>query len=224
MRSQVEVYVQNLRVDDWRAWDSLLSAEEKAQRDKYYSVGDRQAFTVCRGTLRQRLAAALGRSPQHLRFRKGAYGKPHLNDDGLSFNVSHSEDLALIAITPLSCVGVDIEFQRPLQEIFELAQRYFSVCEQKALRQLPVSLQREGFFHCWSRKEAFIKAIGMGLSFPLHRFDVSLDPRAPAEILALRDPHYGEQQWTLHTLCVAPSYSAALVTSEPTAVRIHPLL
>lgn len=219
----VQVHVLDLRRPPSQDEEALLSPEEEARRDGFYQARDRQAFTLCRAGLRRRLGAALGLAPAELRFREGPYGKPHLRDGGLGFNLSHSGDLALIAITELAAVGVDIERERPLSDLQQLAARYFSPAEQEALRQLPADLQTEAFFHGWSRKEAFIKAIGLGLSFPLERFDVSLDPRQPARLQAIRDPRYSQDPWTLHGLTIAPGYSAALVTPGAAQVRlVHP--
>jgi len=223
MKAEVQIHVLNLRVEAWRAFDDILTPDEIARRDRFIREPDRQAFTICRAGLRERLGTALSIPARELRFVEGPYGKPHLVDGTLAFNVSHSKDLGLIAITPLPQVGVDIEYMRALTDLFDLARRYFSPREQALLHTLPESLHVEGFFNAWSRKEAFIKAIGRGLSFPLDRFDVSLDPRVPAELLTLRGTEYTEREWALKALTIAPDYRAAVVTPMPATVSLYPL-
>ncbi len=217
---EVQIHVLDLRVPNWREMDEVLSPDEKERRSRFYSERDRQAFTICRWGLRNHLAAAMGVEPRTLRFRIGPYGKPHLCNDALNFNVSHSEDLALIAISELPCVGVDIEYQRSLDDLPALARQNFSPAEQEALQQLPDELKCAGFFCCWSRKEAFIKAVGRGLSFPLKQFDVSLDPRGPAQLLALRELDFADRDWVLHELLIDRNYRAALVTPQAATLRI----
>jgi len=216
----VDVHIVPLRQSAWQRLDRTLSAAERARRDRLLRPEDQEAFTVCRAALRQRLGAQLGRAPSTLVFAENRYGKPHLIDRALCFNVSHSADHALIAISSHDEVGVDIEHQRPLHDMMALARRSFSPREQDALWRLPAPLRCAGFFRCWSRKEAFIKAIGMGLSFSLDRFDVTLDPRVPARLLDIRSPQHAAAGWILHHLEVLPRYSAALVTRGPAQIRL----
>ena len=220
MSATVDVHVVRLREDGWRRHDIVLSAAERTRQERLLREEDQEAFTICRAMLRRLLAARLAVAPLSLSFIDGRYGKPHLTDRALCFNVSHSADWALIAISSHDAVGVDIERQRPLEDMMALAQRSFSAAEQDALWRLPMHLRSEGFFRCWTRKEAFIKAIGMGLSFPLDRFDVTLDPRIPARILDIRSPRHATSDWTLHHLEAVPRYSAALVTRGPAQVRL----
>ena len=201
-------------------YEAALTPDERARRDRFYFAPDRQAYTVYRGALRLILARALDRAPDRVALRLGPYGKPHLVDDALHFNVSHSGDIALIALSAERPLGVDIEQERPLEDLFALAKRHFSPTERGTLRGLPDALQTPAFFRCWSRKEAFIKAIGLGLHFPLEGFDVTLDPRAPARIVAIRDDRYRDTPWVLHHLDIAHGYSAALVTPGPASVGL----
>ena len=205
------------------AFEAALNPAERVRRDRFYFAPDRQAYTVCRGALRLILGHALDRPPSEITFRLGPYGKPHLTDGDLHFNVSHSGDLALIALSRDLPMGVDIEQERPLEDLFALAKRHFSPTERSTLRTLPPELQVPAFFRCWSRKEAFIKAIGLGLSFALDGFDVTLDPRAPPRIVEVRDARYGKTPWALRHLDIAEGYSAALVTDGPATVEMAPL-
>ena len=202
--------------------EAVLTPAERDRRDRFVFARDRCAYTVCRGALRHILAEAVSMAPDAVTFREGPYGKPALVHPPLPFNVSHSGDMALIAVCPDGPVGVDIERERPLSDLFALARRHFSPTEQAALAALPTALHVPAFFRCWSRKEAFIKAIGLGLHFPLHDFDVSLDPREPAQIIAVRDRRYANTPWTVHDLDVAEGYSAALVTQGPATITVSP--
>ncbi len=201
-------------------FEAALTPAERVRRDRFYFAPDRQAHTVCRGALRLILGHALDRPSSEISFRLGPHGKPHLTDADLHFNVSHSGDLALIALSTETTLGVDIEQERPLKDLFALAKRHFSPTERATLRALPRELQGPAFFRCWSRKEAFIKAIGLGLSFPLDAFDVTLDPRAPAHIVEVRDTRYGQTPWALQHLEITRGYSAALVTPGPATVEM----
>jgi 4'-phosphopantetheinyl transferase len=159
-----------------------------------------------------------------VRFRYNGYGKPELAhpfaSSDLRFNFSHSEGLALAAVTCGRRVGVDIERVRPLRDLEALAERVFSLREREALRQLPQDLRPRGFFNCWTRKEAYIKAIGDGLTHPLERFSVSLVPGVPARLEAVEDDTAALGAWTLEALAPHPEYVAAIVV-EGRPRRIH---
>ena len=220
MSSEVSVYVIDLRVSTWRALDHLLTAAERAHRDRFVFECDRQAFTVCRARLRHILGDRLGVAPREISFKLGPYGKPHVHDDAVAFNVSHSGDLGLIAISDQEVVGVDIERERSLPDFMSISRRYFSEEERAQLAKLPHELRQRAFFLCWSRKEALIKAIGMGLSFGLDQFDVELDPREAAKIKRI-DGECSSTRWVLHHLTIAPRYCAALVTPSPAIIHIN---
>ena len=217
----VDVHAFSLRRDDWMALDAVLSTAERDHCRTLYFLGDRQAYTVCRATLRQHLSARLQIEPSAINLHAGPYGKPALSRTDVHFNVSHSGDWGVIAITTQGPVGIDIEEERPMSDMMGVAQTHFSTLELRALQQLPVHLQTTGFYRCWSRKEAFIKAIGMGLSFPLEAFDVSLDPRAQARILEIRTEEQRNNDWVLHHLDVVTGYCAALVTTGPARIQIQ---
>lgn len=203
------------------ALEAVLSDDERDRRDRFYFAPDRQAYTVCRGSLRHILGMALAQAPDTLRFTLGPYGKPHLADQEVHFNVSHSADIAVIAVSETTPIGVDIEQARRLDDLFALARRHFSPTEQEVLAGLPGSERVAAFFRCWARKEAFIKAIGLGLNFPLHGFDVSLAPGVPAQLLDIRDARHSEG-WRLHHLEIAQGYAAALVTQGTATITVAP--
>jgi 4'-phosphopantetheinyl transferase len=165
--------------------------------------------------LRSLLAPYLGKAPGALEFEHNVYGKPALlhtaGDQPLEFNMAHSGGLALIAVAHQQGLGVDIELKRPLVNADAIAQTYFSAYERTTLRGLPVGAKTDAFYACWTRKEAYIKAIGKGLSLPLDEFDVTLAPVEPAHLLHVRDSPDEVACWTLYSLAPAPGYAGALV-------------
>ena len=131
-------------------------------------------------------------------------------ETGLQFNLSHSAELALYAFTYQRQIGVDVEYMRPNIECDLLARSQFSPTEYTALQALPPLLQEKAFFLCWSRKESYIKAKGMGLSLPLDQFDVSLVPGEPAQLLDSREEAQATTHWSLHSLEPGNDYAGAL--------------
>lgn len=213
------------RVDLWRvALDrptalvdrlfATLDADERGRAARFAFARDRRRFVVTRGALRTILARHLGTTPTSVRLRYGQHGKPELDGSGqppvLTFNVSHSGDLALIAVTRARMVGVDVEEIRPDVATLDVAARFFAPAEVAALWSLPTDQRAIGFFNCWTRKEAYVKARGEGLSTPLDRFVVSLAPGEPAALLRSEvDP--GEvARWSLRALDLGPDYVGAL--------------
>lgn len=218
-----------LATDDIHVWrialevgDSLLirlrevlSEDERQRAERFYFEKDRCHFTAARGVLRMLLSGYLSRRPEAVCFAYGNYGKPRLadedNESDLRFNLTHSHGLALVAVTRRREVGVDVERIRDMERDGEpLAERFFSPREAAVLRSLPTELRREAFFHCWTRKEAYIKAQGKGLSLPLDQFDVSLHPDEPAALLATPHDPTEAQRWSLRRLLPADGYVGAL--------------
>ena len=195
----------------------VLSAEEVARAERFRFARDRQHFIVARGLLRTLLGRYLHIAPQNLSFSYNTYGKPALtiqDSSGeprqLQFNLSHSRELALFAFTTTRLIGIDIEYMRADIEYEQLAKHYFSAYEYATLREVPAEMQREAFYHCWTRKEAYIKARGKGLSLPLDLFDVSLRPGEPAALLNSREDPSEHLRWSLHALAPGANYAAAL--------------
>jgi 4'-phosphopantetheinyl transferase len=210
-----EVHVVTLDLDqdgaDEERFAALLSADERARSQRFRFARDRRRFIVGRGTLRLILGRYLGAQPARLSFRYGPHGKPALEgDSALRFNLSHSQGLALYALAMEHEVGVDMERIQPLPDLEDIARSCFAEGEIAALWALPEAQRLHAFFACWTRKEAFIKAIGDGLSFPLDRFDVSLVPGAPARLLRVEGDPGEASRWTLAALHPAPGYAAAL--------------
>lgn len=194
-----------------------LSADELERAARFHFERDRRHFIVARGVLRNILARYLRTEPPRLRFSYTKYGKPSLIAEvgfpDLNFNVSHSHTMALFAITRGRELGVDIEYIRADFECAQIAERFFSTQENAVLCALPAEMQFEAFFNCWTRKEAYIKAIGEGLSHPLDQFDVSLVPGEPAQLLQTRDDPDEVRRWSMCALFPGEQYAAALVAA-----------
>jgi 4'-phosphopantetheinyl transferase len=158
----------------------LLSADERARADRFRFERDRSRYTVGRARLRVLLGGYLGLVPSRLTFEYGEFQKPRLAGDQVRFNLSHSGSTALFAFTTQGEVGIDVERDDADFARERIAERFFSPAEVRELRALDPALQPLGFLTCWTRKEAFIKARGDGLSLALDSFDVSLRPGSPA--------------------------------------------
>jgi 4'-phosphopantetheinyl transferase len=189
---------------------ALLSSDERERARRFRFDVHRDAFLRARAFLRRTLAAELGRDPRSLAFREGPWGKPCLaNAPRLEFNLSHSGAIALCALAPMP-VGVDVEQHREGVESLEIAELYFTENELATLRTLPPPERVLGFFLCWTRKEAYVKARGEGLTVPLSSFDVTCAPGAPARLTGLGDAAPEVARWSVANLDVAPGYSAAV--------------
>ncbi|HEU4597132.1 MAG TPA: 4'-phosphopantetheinyl transferase superfamily protein [Pyrinomonadaceae bacterium] len=197
-----------------RALARLLSEDESERAGKFYFPRDRDHYIVARGALRKILGLYTSVAPELLRFTYNEFGKPSLLDvehgDALRFNVSHSHGLALYAVAREREVGVDIEFVREDFAGIEIGEHFFSRREVSALRALPGAAFTKAFFDCWTRKEAYIKARGEGLSHPLERFAVSLAPGEPAALLCTDDDPLEAARWSLVELFPGEGYCAAL--------------
>jgi 4'-phosphopantetheinyl transferase len=202
----------------------ILSEDERDRADRFRFPKDRWRFVAGRGLLRLILARYLGTLPDRIRFSYGPQGKPSLagNLDGgaLRFNVSHSDALALFAFARDRELGVDLERVDPLVAAERIPEYFFSSQECASLRSLPAEFQPEAFFHCWSRKEAYLKAKGGGLTVPLDQFSVSLAPNQPAELLWTAEPREN-CRWSLHALTPAPGYVGALAVEDHACRLLH---
>jgi 4'-phosphopantetheinyl transferase len=191
-----------------------LAADEQARAERFYFERDRGHFIAARGVLRAILGGYLNRVPESLSFCYSSHGKPALagesDGDAIRFSVSHSHGVALFAVTRGREVGIDLERIRSDLAVAEIAGRFFSRREVAMLRTLPAEAQREAFFLCWTRKEAYLKARGEGLSLLLDQIDVSLAPGEPNAVPGTqRDPSEASS-WSLQELTPAPGYVAAL--------------
>ena len=175
----------------------------------------RRRFVAARGILRSIFGRYLACEPAEIRFEYGSHGKPRMVQPELrikiEFNIAHSDDLALLAFGLGRKVGVDLEKMRDIPEMPQLVSRNFSARESAAWRSLPQAERKLAFFNCWVRKEAFVKAVGDGLSYPLQAFDVSLLPGEKPELLAISGEAVAAKRWTLFGVEAAEGFAAALV-------------
>jgi len=194
----------------------VLAADELGRAARFRFPADRDRFVITHGAIRHILAAHLNLSPPKIRFQYGSHGKPEIagagNDLNLRFNLSHSADLALAAIVRESRIGVDVERVRTNASCMEIAEQYFSAGEIAKLKDIPADQQTEAFFDCWTRKEAYVKACGAGLSVPLNSFEVpfgSAGEAAPFELPAAKSDEI--RLGTMYVLSPLPGYKAAMV-------------
>ena len=210
-----EVHVWHANLDEHEAGPlkALLTEDEVSRADRFHFAKDRNHYTVARGLLRKLLAGYLAKSASDLRFAYAEKGKPALDEgqQSLNFNLAHSHGCVIYAFSRGREVGVDLEFKREGLEAEKIAERFFSPPEIVALRALPLELRRQAFFDCWTRKEAYIKARGDGLSLPLDRFDVSLAPGEAAALLRNHQDPAEVTRWTMQSIPVPVGYVAALV-------------
>ena len=192
----------------------LLSRDEHERAARFHFEKDRQHFKAARSALRIILGRYVKVPPGSLEFGQTEYGKPFLTNPeaaGVLFNLSHSGEIAVIAVTRDREVGVDVEFARPDFATNEVAEHFFSVAEIYTLSGLEPHLRTQAFFNCWTRKEAYVKARGEGLSMPLDVFDVSLAPDVPAAMLSNRVDKSEPLHWIFHDLQIDSDYAGALV-------------
>ncbi|PYX86503.1 MAG: phosphopantetheine-protein transferase [Acidobacteria bacterium] len=196
----------------------LLSGDELERAARFRFQQDHDRFVASRSILRSLLAGYLATDPSSLRFRYAEKGKPDLpSSPELQFNVAHSGEIILWAFARERRVGIDVEEIRTDFSTQEIAERFFSPAERQALCSLAASRRHQAFFHCWTRKEAFVKATGDGLSLPLDQFDVALASGQPAYLIATRPDAEESRRWSMHNLDVHPNYAAALVIERPVA-------
>jgi 4'-phosphopantetheinyl transferase len=195
-------------------WQELLSSDELKRAARFHFPRDRQRFVTSRALLRTILAGFLASDPATLTFSYSDKEKPSLAPahagSNIAFNISHSGGIALLAFTRGREIGVDVEPVRSNFDMEAIARRFFSPAEQKQLAALPPEKKADGFFRCWTRKEAYIKATGDGLSLPLTQFDVALDPGESNALLATRPDTSEAGRWLLREVPAGPGYIAAL--------------
>ncbi len=189
---------------------ATLTPDERRRADRFVSKLDQRRFAVGRGRLRAILGRYLGQTPESIRFQHNPQGKPSLESGPLRFNLAHSGTLVLFALTLDRELGVDIESIRPDFGGEAIARRFFAPGEVESLLGLPPADRTLAFFQGWTRKEAYIKAQGQGLSMPLDEFEVEIRPKYPARLIATRPDPDEAGRWTLVELPAPSGYVAAL--------------
>jgi 4'-phosphopantetheinyl transferase len=224
------VHVWCLSLTRWAdAYDrccEILSEDEQNRADRFRFECHRQAFVIGRGLLRVLLSQYLQTQPNQICFTYSDRGKPFLSATceypAIQFNVSHSHEVALYAFTRQRKVGVDLEYIRPI-EAEALVKRFFSEQEWCYFQTLPPNQQQSAFFRAWTQKEAYLKAIGEGLAYPLNQVEVAIDPTRPTQFLKLGNDTKATHNWQLTELHPVQGYAAALVVErrEPIPLTIQ---
>ncbi|GCF09469.1 4'-phosphopantetheinyl transferase family protein [Dictyobacter arantiisoli] len=223
-----EIHVWGTYFDAWLSdisrLTSVLSDDERERASRFHFEKDRQRSIIARGLLRILLGKYCSCPPRDIIFTYNDYGKPALSESEryplVYFNLAHSYNMVAYAFTLMNPVGIDVEYMRTNIEYEQLAQHYFSPDENEQLNSLSGEQKAQAFFAGWTRKEAYIKARGKGLSIPLTSFDVTLRPDLPAQLLACREIPSVAQNWSLTALPVEPPYAGALAL-EGTADKIR---
>ena len=205
----------------------LLIDDELDRMGRYRFERDRERFAMCRGALRILLGRYLSIDPRQVRLRYSPKGKPELDQTAgtrhrhdLRFNLSDSSDWALLAITRGDEIGVDIERVRPLPDAEILARDHFSPREYDEYKALPPSEKLAGFFNCWTRKEAWLKATGEGITVPLDRFDVTLVPGQGPRLLRVEGDPDAPARWALYDCVPAQDYVGAIAVKGKPSHRV----
>jgi 4'-phosphopantetheinyl transferase len=212
--ANVHVWAASLQVspDVLTEFAASIAPEERERAARFHFSIHRDRFIAGRGLLRKLLGSYLGMEPRSLQFTYGPQGKPALTGSaGTShFNVAHSEDLLLIALTGSGVVGVDIEQVRTLPDFEELVARFFSPNECSRFRSLPIEQKPAAFFNLWTRKEAWLKATGEGITHLLNQVEVSFLPAKPARLVRLPEAYRNTTRWSLYELAPRPGFAGAL--------------
>jgi len=199
----------------------VLCSTELERFARFHFRRHRDRYVVRHGAVRCILAAYLCVPPPEVRFQAGGYGKPEIvdakNHSKLKFNLSHSGDVALVAVTAGLRIGIDVERVRSDASCVGIAERYFCEGEIAKLKEFPADQQTEAFFDCWTRKEAYVKARGEGLSMPLDSFEVTFGARAPALVTVAAAKPDEIEFWGMYALQGIPGYKAAMVVEG----RVH---
>lgn len=189
----------------------LLDEREKSRAKAFKFDRDRESFVVTHAALRKILGCYLQMPPEKVQFGFNEYHKPKLlmpKHKNVHFNLSHSHDYALVAITLDQDVGVDVEYMRETRDLENIAKRFFAESEFEEYQSLAPSEKLEGFYNAWTRKEAFIKTVGQGLHFSLKDFVVSLDPTKEAHLKSAQG--HSAEDWQLIGVLTAENYCAAI--------------
>lgn len=202
---------------------SLLSADEESRASRFRFGHLSNTFTICHGLLRLLLGGYLDADPTSIQFHYQSKGKPVLRShNGLNFNLSHTNGIMVCGVARHCEMGVDVEVLRPMNDMQELAGKFFCPEEARELLSLPQNQQLSSFYRCWTRKEAYIKAIGEGLSAPLSSFRVTLSPSDTAKLLHIRGDNNLAQSWNLLEIRLGDPYIAAMAYPGPErTTRVH---
>jgi len=214
--SDLHIWIADSAADDFApvSLEGTLNSTELARANRFRFQKHRDQFVFSQGVLRNILSQYLQMPPRHIRFESNDFGKPFLANPlpsfrRLEFNMSHSETLVLVGVTMERLVGVDTEFVRRIDGIDSVSANYFTASECDLIRSVPANQKDHVFYVCWTRKEAFIKAVGKGLSIPLRSFDTSMAIGAPGRFIETSDDCPHVEKWWLSDLQISREYVAA---------------
>ena len=203
---------------DFAAFQDVLSPSEKAAANRFVQERHRLSYVFSHGVLRNILSSYVERAPGEIRFEHNSFGKPRLADlepgNATQFNMSHSGDVVVVAVTTGRHIGVDVELMRPISEFASIARGHFTAQECAFIHSSPAGIQQTAFFTCWTRKEAVIKAVGKGLSIPLNTFDAYIALGQEGRSLRLPAEAPAVEAWWLTDLTVPPGYVGAVAVEQ----------
>lgn len=227
--NEIHVWATTLAVpaESLESFSRILSPDETDRANRFKFQQHRNRYLAGRGALRSILAKYLGADAAGLRFDYLKNGKPALTEpfanSGIHFNLAHTGDLALVAVTRLGPVGVDVESVRPIKNVDDLVARFFSPRENELFQKVPDNAKPAAFFNLWSRKEALLKATGEGITRSLSLVEVSFLPGEPARLLAIEGDEKRAAEWELRELTPANRFTGAVAVEEGTS-KIESLL
>ncbi|MDQ3194604.1 MAG: 4'-phosphopantetheinyl transferase superfamily protein, partial [Bacteroidota bacterium] len=189
---------------DTESLQHILSPDEISKAIRFRFEKDKLNYILFRSSLRKILSLYLNTDPAAISISYSEKGKPFISNSSIKFNLTHSRGLAVYAFNAGNEIGIDTEFKKEIPDAFEIAKRYFSIEENQEFAQLNKDELAISFFNCWTRKEAFLKTFGEGLSFPLADFFVSFRPGSKPQILWIKDREQTINDWSLYEIHIAP--------------------
>jgi 4'-phosphopantetheinyl transferase len=202
----------------------MLSAEERERAARFRFHRDRCFYVIAHAGLRQILAGYLNTPAPEITFVRQERGKPQLaggfQETGIQFNLSHTQNLALVAVAKDTQVGIDVEKLRPVNNLKHLSERFFTATEAQAIANLPSEQQQQAFFEIWTRKEAYLKGIGCGLAGALNRVEVSVAPHEATKIERLDGVVAADSPWQIQAVCLPVGYVGAVAIRYGTRQHI----
>ena len=221
--NEIHIYRSSLELtaDKLIESESLLSPDELQKAYRYKFEKDRDHYIAGRAFLRRILGRYLNQSPDKISFSYSEKGKPYIIDSPVKFNLAHSGGKAVFAFAENAEVGIDIEYMRELPDALQIAKRFFSDEEVNEFMKVSDDEIKPAFFNCWTRKEAFIKAVGDGLSFPLKDFTVTILPGVNPEIKWIKDKDDEVKEWSLVNIQADQNYVSSLAVKADEVILIY---